>query len=136
MFAYALEVFALGKHIVLDLAYGLCASLLCGHEVSGRIDRNLVKLVDERSGERVDDGDLLHLVAEELDAHSVLTVSDADVDCVSTHSECSALEVSLGPAVERIHKLIQEPCHAPFLATLDVHGLLMEVGWVADTIKT
>ena len=93
MLAYALEVFALRRHVVLDLAYRLHAPLLCGHEVSGRVDGYLFQLVDERSCERVYDGDLLDLVAEELDADRVLSISDADVHCVSLYSEGASLEL-------------------------------------------
>ena len=132
--ADALEVFALSYHVVLDLADRLCAAFFRGHEVAGRVDRDLVKLFDERSGERVDDGELLHFVSEELHANGILTVSDADVDSVSAHPECSSLEVGLCPIVKCIDQLVQEPCHASFLTTFDVNCLVMEVGRVSDTV--
>ena len=135
MLAYALEVLALGCHVVLDLAYGLRAALLRGHEVSCRIYGDFVKLVDEGSCERVDYGDLLYLVSEELYADCVLSVSYADVDGVSAYPECSSLEVGFSTAVERVHKLVQQPCHASLLAAFHQDCLLMEVGRVADTIK-
>ena len=133
--SYFIEIFALGHHVVLNLAYGLYASLLCGHEVAGRVDRDLVKLVYECSRKRIDDGYLVDLISEELDAYRVLSVSDAYVDCVSADSDCSSLELDLRAAVEGVHKLVQKPCHAAQLATLDGNCLRMEIGRVSDTIQ-
>ena len=50
-------------------------------------------------------------------------------------SECSSLELDLRAAVEGVHKLVQKPCHAAQLATLDGNCLRMEIGRVSDTIK-
>ena len=97
MFAYLFEVLALGVHIILYLADGLDASLLCGDEVSGRIYRNLFQFIDERTSQRVYDGDLLHLVAEELDSYGVLAVAYAYVHSVSADPECSSFELRLSP---------------------------------------
>ena len=104
--SYALEVFALGNHVVLYLAYRLGASFLRGHEVAGRVDGYFVELFQERSCQRVYDGDLVDLVAEELYAYGVLAISYADVDNVAFHSEGASLEVGFGAAVKRIHKLV------------------------------
>ena len=81
VFAYILEILALGVHVVLDLAYGLSAAFFRCHEVAGRVDRNLVKFFNECSCERVYDGNALDLIAEELDPYGVFSVSDASLFC-------------------------------------------------------
>ena len=95
MLSDLVEVLALGHHIVLDLADGLRAPLLGGHEIAGRIYGYLVDLFQKGTGHRVDYGNLLHIVAEELNAHGVLTIAYADVHSVTPHTECSAFEISL-----------------------------------------
>ena len=99
MLAYALEILALRCHVVLDLAYRLGASLLRGHEVSGRIDGDFIKFFNKGSCERVNDRDLLDLVTEKLYAYGVFAISYADVDCVAFNSEGASLEVSLSAGI-------------------------------------
>ena len=73
--------------------------LICGHEVSCRINGDLVQLVNECSGNRIDDGYLVHFISEELDAHGIFPISDAHIHCVSPDSESTSFEVDFCPAV-------------------------------------
>ena len=95
MFAYALEIFALGCHIILNLTDGFCASLLGGDEVSGRIYGYFVEFVYEGSCKRVYDRYLLDFVAEEFDAYGILSISYADVNCVAADSMTPGLVCKL-----------------------------------------
>ena len=136
MLSYLIEIFALGHHVVLYLADGLYASFLGSHEVSCRIDRNLVKIVYEGSCQRVDYRDLLNLVAEELYPDGILSVSDADIDSISSDSESSSLEINFCTGVKSIDQLVEQSCHASLLASLHRYCLCMEVSRVSDTVKT
>ena len=52
---YGIEIFHLGAHIILNLADGLGTPLFSGHEITGRIDGNLIQGIDESTCNRVYD---------------------------------------------------------------------------------
>ena len=106
MLADFMEIFALCHHIILNLTDSFCTSLLSGDEITCRVDRNLVELFQKCSAHRVNDRNLFHLITEELDAYSIFSISDADVHCVASDSECSSLEICLSATVECIDQLI------------------------------
>ena len=136
MLADLLEVFALSDHIILDLAYRLGCLLLRCDEVSGRIYRYFLKVIDECTRGRLDDRNRIDFVTEEFDADSILTVSYAYVDGISAYAECTALEVGLGAAVQSIDQLLQQAGHTPGLPSSDMNGLGMEIRWISDAVQT
>ena len=91
--AYAFEIVELYLEVVLDMAHGRDAALLGGDEVVGRIDGDLVYLLYAGSGHGVDDGDAVHLVAEEFYADGIVSSAEIDVHRVPPHPEGTALEL-------------------------------------------
>ena len=136
VFAYLMEILALCRHVVLYLTDGLRTALLCGHEIAGRIYGDFIKFSYECSGQRIDNGDLFHLISEELYPDRIFAIAYADIDCITANPEGSPLELSLCPAIESVHKLIQQPGHTPLLSPFNLYCLRMEILRISDTIKT
>ena len=78
------------------------------HVVARGIDRHLGDLPEGLAGERVEPGDGLDLVAEELDADARLLVGGDDLHHVAPHPEGAALQLVVVPVVARLHQLGQE----------------------------
>ena len=66
--------------------------VLLGHVVRRREQHERVDVLDELAGDRVDRGDPLDLVAEELDADAALLVRREDLDRVAADPELVADE--------------------------------------------
>ena len=63
------------------------------------------------AAQRVELGDLLHLVAEELDAHgALLLVGGEDLHGVAAHAEGAAVEVDVVALVLALHQLAHAAC--------------------------
>ena len=62
-------------------------------------------LFDHRAGERVDDGEGLDLVAEQLDAEGELFVGRPELDHVAADAELAALEVDVVAVVLDVDQL-------------------------------
>ena len=78
------------------------------HVVAGRIDGDLGQPADRLARQRVEGGELLDLVAEQLDAHAGLLVRGHDLDHVAAHPEGAALELVVVAVVARVHQLGQD----------------------------
>ena len=77
----------------LDALDGALHGLVGGDVVRRREQHQLVELLDDLAGERVDRRDALHLVAEQRDAHAPLLVGGEHLDGVAPHPELVAGEV-------------------------------------------
>ncbi len=71
----------------LNAADGPLHPLRTGHVVRRREDSQVVDLADHLTGERVQEVQRLHLVAEELDPHRELLVGRDDLDRVAAYPE-------------------------------------------------
>ena len=131
----ALEVIYLFYQVVLDHAYGLDCLLLRRHEVLGRVDRDLVEVLNDRSRNWVYQGYSVDFISEELYPYGFIGTSEEYVYRVAPDTESSALEICLSAAVQSVDKMVHQPCHAALLAFADRHGLGMEVGRIAYAIQ-
>ena len=77
-------------HLLLDRDDGQLHLFRRGHVVRRRIDVELLALGQELAGERIDLGDALDLVAEELDAHDEVVVGRLQLERVAAHAEAGA----------------------------------------------
>ena len=67
------------------------------------------------------------------DPDCIVTITDEDVDRVTSYPECTSLEFHFGAAVKSIHKLVEKARHASLLSPLDMDGLGVEIfGNVGD----
>ena len=135
MLSYFVEILALSHHIILYLAYGLSASFLCSHKVTGRIDGDLIQFVYECTCHGINDRNLLDLVTEELDSDCILAISYTNIHCITTHSESTSFKLCFGTAIQSIDQLIQQPCHTSLLTSYNFHCLGVEILRITDTIK-
>src|SRR5579884_796305 len=85
--APALEVGDALCQLLLDLDDGTLQALLGGDEVAGREDSDGVTRAQDLAGERVSQGDLLDLIAEELDADDDLLIGGLYLQDVAAHAE-------------------------------------------------
>ena len=76
-----------------DALDGALHGLVGGDVVRRREQHQLVELLDDLTGHRVDRGDAFHLVAEQRDAHAPLLVCREHLDGVAAHPELVAGEV-------------------------------------------
>ncbi len=74
----------------------------------GREDVDLVLFVDRLRSERVDRGDALDLVAEELDADRVLLIHRVDLQGVAFHLEGAAAPAHVVAPVLDVHEVAQQ----------------------------
>ena len=82
--------------------------LVAGDVVGGRQHDQLVEEPDALAGERVDLGDLLDVVAEQLDADDRLLVGGVHLDGVAPHPELAADEVGVVALVAHVDELAEE----------------------------
>jgi hypothetical protein len=78
------------------------------HEVRFRIHGNLVVLAQRLTGQRVKRRQLVHLVAEQLDAEALLFVRRNHFYDVAAHAEGAAVEVVIVALVLDFHQLAQD----------------------------
>ena len=77
--------------------------------MAGRIDGHLVELPQRLAAQRIDLGDPVDLVAEELDAQRPrLLVGGEDLDDVAAHAEGAAVEVVVVALVLDVDQLAQQ----------------------------
>ena len=91
-----------------------------GHIVRGREDMRLGHVVDDVAGQRMQRGDAVDLVAEELDTHGQLLVHRDDLHRVAAHAERAAGERDVVALVLHVHELAQQ------LVAVDLLPLLEE----------
>jgi len=83
----------------------------------------------EVAGERIEQGEVLDLVVEHLDAHRELGVfRREDVDHVAAHAEGAAAEVDVGASVLHRHQALDEVAvrHALTLTQVQDHGVVVD----------
>ena len=89
--------------------------------VAGREDGGLVELGERHAAQRVELGDRLDLVAEELDADgAVLLVGREDLDGVAAHAEGAAVEVDVVALVLDVDERPDEAVAQELLPLLDL----------------
>ena len=73
-----------------------------------RVDRHLVETPDDLAGQRVEPGQLVHLVAEQADAQRVLFVRRHHLDDVAADAEGAAAELDVVALVLDLDQLAQD----------------------------
>jgi len=101
----------------------------------GGIDRGLLQIRDRISGQRIDLADPLYLVAPHLDAHALFLVSRKDLDGVTAHSECAALERDVVSAVLDLHEGAQNLVARDALALSKRDHLLLVLHRIAKAVN-
>ena len=106
--ALALELLEPGLELGLDRAHGRLDAVLRHHEVTGRVEVELVLAGGHLAAGRMNDGDRLHAIAPELDPAGQLVVGGPDVDRIATDAKPAPLERHVTPLVVHGHELGQE----------------------------
>ena len=118
---------ALGE-LGLNTLNGFLHALGAGHVVGGGEDEDLVRRVDDLPAHRVEGGQGLDLVAEELDADGELLVHRDDLNRVTAHAEGATGEVDVVAGVlhgdEAPQKIVPVDLLAYLKARHPVHVLL------------
>ena len=94
-------------------ALGACDVMRGGEDVHGGL------VVDHVTGERMQRGDAVDLVAEELDADSQLLIYRDDLDGVATHAERAARERDVVALVLHVDELAKQLIAVNLLAFLE-----------------
>ena len=82
---------------------------LLGHdEVLGRIDEQLLFLPNDFAAGRIDDRQLLDLVAEQLDPQAVFLVGRPQLDAIAADAKLAAREIDVVPLVLHVDQLQQQ----------------------------
>ena len=126
-----LEVLALGLEplrllleLEADLVDRALDRLLLGHVVRRRPDRDVLDLVEDLAGERVEVGDRLDLVAEQLDPVGRLRVGGVDLEHLALHPEAAAGEDRVVARVLHRDHLPEEGLALDLLPDLEQDHLL------------
>ena len=135
IFADGFEVLHLLHQIFLDLAHGLGAFFLGRNEVLGGVEVDLVHLLEDGPAYRVDEGDAVHFVPEELDAGGIIGPSQEDVNSVSAYAETAALKICFRPVVQCIHDFVQQTGHGHLFPLTDCNRLVVEVVRIAYSVQ-
>ena len=123
MLAYLIEILALGHHVVLDLADGLCTALFRSHKVAGRIYGNLLEFLHECTSQRINQRNLIDLITEKLDSYRMVSISDEYINGITLDSERTSLELCLRTAIQCVHQLIKQSRHTPLLSPFHLDSL-------------
>ena len=102
-------------HLGLDVDERLLELVARGHEVGRRVDVEVVALGQQLAGQRVDLGDPLDLVAEELDPDDPVVRGRSDLERVATDAEAGPLERLVVALVLQIDQVAEDGV-APVLA--------------------
>ena len=96
-------------------------------EVLGRIDEKLLPALDHLAADRMDQRELLDLVAPELDAEAALLVAGPDLDAVAPHAELARLKLDVAPLVLDVDQLAEHLVAIDHLAErqADHHGAVV-----------
>ena len=105
-----------------------------GDEVLGGVDVYLRALGEDLTGERVELHDALHVVAEELDAHSHVLVRRHDLERVPTHAEARTSEVVVVPLVLHLDEAACQLLPVQPLAACDALDEREVLGGRAQTV--
>ena len=115
--------------LVLDRLDRPLDPLLGQDEVLGRVDVHLLLLFEDRAGQRVDHGEGLDLVAEQLDPVADLLVGRPELDDVAPDAELAALEADVVAVVLDVDELQEHLVAVDGLADLEAdHHLAVVVG--------
>ena len=85
-------------------------------------DANLVNSLDDITGQRVNVVELIHVVAEEFDAHRALLVGGNDVHCVALNAERTAGKAHVIALILNINEQAEETVTVDLLAFFKHHG--------------
>ena len=116
---FLLEVAATFGQLFLDRLDRLLGPLARRHEVRLRIDGGLVVPVKRLAGQRVEGGQRVHVVAEQLDAQSSLFVRRVHLDDVAADAERAAAEIVVVALVLNLDQLAQDLFAGDALSALE-----------------
>ena len=108
----------------LDLDHRVLDRLLLGHVVGGGPDRDVVDLVEDLAGERVEVGDRLDLVAEQLHPVGRLGVGGEDLHHLALDPEGAAGQRRVVALVLHADELAEDRLAVDPLADLEQHHLI------------
>ena len=96
--------------------------------MGGRVDRHLVALCKDLPRQRINLGDALHLVAEELHAQDRLLAGGLHLERVAAHTELGATEGGVVALVLQVDEVAQDGIAAilPRLAHLEDGGAVID----------
>ena len=101
------EVAALGQ-LGLDRLGGVLEPIAGGDEVRLRVDGDALVAAQRLAGDRIEGGQLVHLVAEQPDPHRRLVVGRVHLDDVAAHPEGATPELEVVAFVEDFDQLAQQ----------------------------
>ena len=81
--------------VILNHTDGFGGPFLGGYEIVGRVDGNLVYVLQCGSRHRVDGTDSVHFVSEEFNPDSIFPIAYAHIHRVSAHPESAPFEIRL-----------------------------------------
>ena len=114
--------------LVADLAHGAVEIILLGDVVRRRPDVDVIDLIEDLAGERVEVLDALDLVAEELDPVRGLRERGPDLQDLALDAEGAAAEDGVVAPVLHVHELAEELVALDPLANLEeLHLLAVEL---------
>src|SRR5262249_11060266 len=113
--------------LALDAFHCLPDALLGGDEVLGRVDVQVFEDAQRFAGGRVDDGQGIDLIAEQLDAEGVFLVGGPDLNDVAADAELAALEGNVVALILDVHQAQQQLVAVDGLTLDDAdhHGLVI-----------
>lgn len=109
------------RQLGLDPGDGPLHALRARDVVAGREDVQLLVLADDLTGERMEGGQRLDLVAEHLDPHGQLFVHREDLDGVAAHPEGATGEGHVVAGVLDVDEAAQQRVAVEFVADLQRH---------------
>ena len=122
--AVLLEPGAALLHLAADLDEGALDGRVVGDEVRGRVDGDVLRLLDDLAAHRVEADELLDLVAPELHADGGVLGGGPDLDGVAAHAELAARGLEVVARVLDVDELAQHLVALDGLADLQEDHLL------------
>ena len=104
-----------------DLLDGRADALLRQHEMLGGIDEKLLAALDHLAAQRMDQRELLDLVAPELDAVAAFLAAGPYFDAVAAHAKLPRLELDVAALVLDVDQLAEHLVAVDHLAELQAH---------------
>src|SRR5574344_2062909 len=108
MFAYLLEIIVLVHHIILYLRDRALDAFSGSHEVVGRIDGYLFKVLYCCTVDRIYHFEAFYFVSEKYHSASIVSICEEYIDCVPLDTEVAAVKFYLISRIEGIYKLIKQ----------------------------
>ena len=125
-----LQLTATTLHLDLNVSNGFLQLVRRCHIVGGGVDGHLIALCQDLARQRIDLGDTLHLVAEELHAQDRLFAGGLHLERVAAHTELGSSKGGVVALVLQVDKVAQDGIAAILarLAHLEDGGAVVNRG--------